>query len=674
MEIKDQNNQTPENQEIREENSNSVKNAESNVAEVTNKTEAEKSNQDESSETAKSVKAEEDIPRSSDEEPEAAATPEEEEEEEEEQPAEEEEESKEEEKEEETEENYLEYSRNELVELLENAVKEDDISAIKTKVALIKVRFLQITKAEKQEELSKFIQDGGKKEDFSPPEDKLQERFNNAFEIYKQNKAVYLEKQEEIKQENLQLKNQILEELKELIASEETLKKTYDDFKDLQERWKNIGMVPKSEVNNLWQNYHFLVEKFFDKVKINKELKDLDLKKNLEQKIQLCEKAEELLVETSIIRSFKELQKLHDQWKEIGPVMQDVKDEIWERFKRATDKINEARREYYKKLQEDQQNNYIAKLALCDKTEEILTSDIDTIKKWQENTREINELFKIWKTIGPAPKKENDDIWARFKTMLDTFYSNKKEYFSKIKDQQVNNYNLKLDLCVQAEALKYNTDWKKTTRDLIKLQQDWKDIGPVPRKHSDKIWKRFRAACDEFFNAKAEYFANIQEHESKNLELKKELIEKISSHEFGDNKSENLETLKEFQRQWMEIGHVPIKEKDKVQKEFRGVIDKLLNKLKISTVEISTLNYKTKLESMLNSPESSKIINKERNIIKNKISKLKEDITLWENNMGFFADTKKANLLKEEFDKKVQKSKQEIVLLEAKLKYLSEAQ
>ena len=574
---------------------------------------------------------------------------------------------------EETEENYIEFSRNELVEMLENAVQEEDINSIKTKIALIKVRFLQLTKSEKQEELNRFLDDGGNKEDFNPPEDKLVERFNNAFEIYKKNKALFLEKQEEIKQENLKLKNQILDELKELISSEETLKKTYDDFKELQERWKNAGMVPKNEINNLWQNYHFLVEKFFDKVKINKELKDLDLKKNLEMKVKLCERAEELLVETYILKSFKDLQKLHEQWKEIGPVMEDVKDEIWERFKRTTDKINEARREYYQKMQDDQQNNYLAKVALCDKAEEILTSENNSVKHWQDTTKEINELFRIWKSIGPAPKKENDDIWARFKTLLDTFYSNKKDHFSQIKDQQVNNYNIKLDLCVQAEALKYSTDWKKTTRDIIKLQQDWKNIGPVPRKLSDKIWKRFRSACDEFFNAKAEYFSNIQEHEAKNLQVKKELIEKISNHEFGDNKNENLETLKEFQSQWMEIGHVPLKEKDKIQKEFRSVIDNLINKLKISTVEISTLNYKTRLESMLNTPESGRVINKERNLIRSKISKLKEDITLWENNMGFFADTKKANLLKEEFDKKVQKSKQEIILLEAKLKYLREA-
>jgi len=574
---------------------------------------------------------------------------------------------------EETEENYLKFSKEDLVELMENAVKEEDVNSIKTKVALIKVRFLYLTKAEKEERLSKFLAEGGTKEDYVPSEDLLEDRFKAAFDIYKKNKAVFLVKQEELKQENLKIKNQILDDLKELIGSEETLKKTYDDFKELQEKWKTIGMVPKGEINNLWQNYHFLVEKFFDKVKINKELKDLDLKKNLELKVQLCEKAEELLFETSIQKSFKDLQKLHEQWKEIGPVMMEVKDEIWERFKRTTDKINEGRREYYNKIQENQQSNYIAKVALCDKAEGILTSEFTTIKQWQDKTIEINELFKIWKFIGTAPKKENDDIWARFKTFIDTFYSNKKDYFSKIKDQQLNNYNLKLDLCVQAEALKYNTDWKKTSNDLIKLQQDWKNIGPVPRKHSDKIWKRFRSACDEFFNAKAEYFSNIQEHESTNLKLKMELIEKISNHEFSEEKNENLEKLKEFQREWMEIGHVPIREKDKIQKEFKVVIDKLLNKLKISTVEISALNYKTRLESMMNSPESSRIISKESGFIRNKISKLKEDITLWENNMGFFANTKKANLLKEEFDKKVQKSKQEVLLLEAKLKYLREA-
>ncbi|MCK4288475.1 MAG: DUF349 domain-containing protein, partial [Bacteroidales bacterium] len=567
-------------------------------------------------------------------------------------------------------ENYEQLTKEQLVELLEATVKEPDVTSIKTKIALIKVAFLKINKIEKDRQLEKYIAEGGVEEDYSPPEDQLEERFKLSFSIYKQNKAKYNQEQEKLKQDNLEKKKQILEELKVLISSEETLKKTYDEFKILQGRWKEIGMVPQGEINNLWQSYHFLVEKFFDKVKINKELRDLDLKKNLESKIKLCEKTEELLLETSILKSFKQLQKYHEEWKEIGPVANDKKDEIWERFKAATDKINERRREHYAKLYEDQKNNYEAKSVLCDKAEKLITIESSSIKEWQDHTEQMNELFKIWRTIGPTPKKQNDEIWQRFKSSMNTFFTNKKEYFVRIKEQQVNNYNLKIDLCVQAEALKNNTDWKKTTREMINLQKEWKNTGPVPRKNSDKIWKRFRAACDEFFNSKSEYYANIQDHEVNNLKLKQELIQKVEDYKFGEDKKENLKVIKEFQREWMDIGHVPIKEKEKLQNEFRLAVDKHLDNLKISSTEISTLNYKTRIEAMKDSQSVKNFIFKERNFISNKISKLREDVNLWENNIGFLTDTINANILKAEFEKKINKAKQNLTNFEAKLKVL----
>ncbi|MBC8147868.1 MAG: DUF349 domain-containing protein, partial [Bacteroidetes bacterium] len=497
------------------------------------------------------------------------------------------------------------------------------------------------------------------------------ERFKSAFEIYKLKKSKFIEEQEKLKLENLELKKQILEQLKELINSEESLKKTYDQFKNLQEKWKNIGMVPKNEINNLWQSYHFLVEKFFDKVKINNELRNLDLKKNLESKIELCEKAEELLLETSIIKSFKELQKFHDKWKEIGPVSQEKKDEIWERFKSASDKINQRRREYYVKVQDEQTTNFSAKIALCEKVEEVLNTEIKTIKVWQVKTDEVNELLEIWKTIGPVPKNSSDDVWERFKTSLNTFFSNKKEFFNSIKDEQVNNYNLKLDICAEAESIKDSNDWRTASDQLIKLQQNWKNIGPVPRKFSDKIWKRFRAACDEFFNRKSDYFKNIEVHEKNNMQAKLDIIKRVEELEFSGNKNENLKIIKEIQREWTETGHVPINEKQNLQKKFRAVIEKRLEELKISAIEISTMSFKSKFENISSTPDGKNSIYKERMYITNKISKLKNDITLWENNMGFFANSKKADILKKEFEKKIQKSKSELLILEAKVKYLN---
>jgi hypothetical protein len=567
--------------------------------------------------------------------------------------------------------NYDEASREELLVLLEKAVNEGEISKIKRKVALIKVAFLKQTKEDTEKAYEKYLADGGDAEEFNPDQDPLVGKFNEYFNIYKRNRNEYLKELEKIKIKNLEAKKLILEELKILIDSDETLKKTYDEFKTLQDKWKAIGMVPKGEVNNLWQSYHFFVEKFFDKVKINRELRDLDLKKNLELKMQLCEKTEELLLETSIIKSFKQLQLFHQQWKETGPVAQDKKDEIWERFKDATDKINQRRKEHYNDMQEEQNSNLTAKTALCEKAEELLQLELTTIKEWQAKTEEISELLKVWKTIGPAPRKNNDEIWTRFKSSLDAFFAAKKEYFQKIKDEQLNNYNLKLELCVQAEAFQSSTDWKQATRDLIALQKEWKAIGPVPRKNSDKIWKRFRAACDVFFNNKSEYFSNINKHESDNLKLKTELIQKVEKYEFGTDKTQNLNAIKDFQREWTGIGHVPIKEKDKIHNEFRNAINQQLDKLNISKTELQTINYKSKVEGFKENPNAKRIISSERIFLMNKRKKMEEEINLWENNLGFFAESKQASLLKQEFEKKIATAKREIEILNAKIKMLN---
>ncbi|MCK5764975.1 MAG: DUF349 domain-containing protein, partial [Bacteroidales bacterium] len=565
---------------------------------------------------------------------------------------------------------FEEFTADELISRLEELVQIEDITAIKIKVALIKVSFIKLMKEEKQAVLDKFLEEGGNKDDYKPEENKLEKRFSKAFEGYRRNKIKYNERQEKVKLENLDKKKEILEKLKVLIGSEESLKKTYDEFKILQTEWKEIGMVPSGEVSNLWQSYHFLVEKFFDKVKINKELRNLDMKKNLELKIELCEKTEELLLETSIIRSFKQLQKYHEEWKETGPVPQEQSDEIWERFKAATDKINERRREHYGQQQEDQEKNLLAKSGLCEQAEALITTSPDNLKDWQEQTNAMNELFNVWRSIGRAPRKENAEVWTRFKGSMNTFFANRKEFLNSIKQEQMNNYNLKVDLCVEAENLKDSTDWRTTTQQLIRLQQDWKKIGPIPRKYSDKIWKRFRSACDEFFNNKSSHFSSIHENEQENLDKKKELIEKIKAFEFGEDKSKNLDILKDFQREWMEIGYVPMKEKENVQKQFRVTIDARLDDLKISTTELSNASYATRMEAVKGSPDADRVYRKEVGFLMNKISKLKDDIILWENNLGFFANSKKADILKQEFEQKLDLAKQDVAAMEAKVKYL----
>ncbi len=612
---------------------------------------------------------------------------------------------------------YSKYSREQLVEELELLVQADDINTVKTKVGLVKMAYLKLTREEAEEETETKAEEGegevsdkdtansvveetvsevqnpseteedtvangeeteADKEAEEPVRDEkkaqdiLRARYNTAFRTYKKKREQYLIQLEEQKVKNLEAKRQILQQLKEVINSEDPLKKSYDEFKSLQEKWREIGMVPKSEVNNLWQSYHFHVEMFFDKVKINNELRDLDLKKNLEKKIQLCESADELLLETSIIKSFKKLQELHQEWKETGPVPSDKKDELWDRFKNITDKINNRRREHYTQLREEQDNNYNAKLALCEQVEALVSVEVKGIKEWNTKTDSINELLKMWKSIGPAPKVKNDEIWARFKGNLDIFFEKKKEFFNKLKDQQINNYNLKLDLCNQAESIKDSDDWKETTRALIDMQKKWKSLGPVPKKYSDKIWKRFRAACDEFFNRKEEFFGNIHEHEADNLAKKRELIERVKSQEFGDKKDENLSILKGFQREWMNIGHVPIKEKDAVQQDFRKAIDEKLEKLQINEMEINTMNFKSRVENMKESGDANRALYRERMQLSNKVTKLNDDINLWENNIGFLAESKNANLLKHEFEKKIQRAKQDVALLNAKLNYLNE--
>lgn len=567
--------------------------------------------------------------------------------------------------------NFATFDKLRLVELLEETVKEQEITKIKNKVSAIKVFFLKLNKEDIDKELELFIKDGGERESFEHIDDPLELRFKTAFNVYKENKAKHNDVLERSKHENLIAKQTILEELKQLISSEETLKKTYDEFKTLQERWKLIGQVPAGEITNLWNNYHFLVEKFFDKVKINRELRDLDLKKNLEAKIELCEKTEELLLEESVIKAFKLLQKYHDEWKEIGPAPQEKKDEVWERFKIATDRINAIRRDHYASIQDEQSQNFEAKVKLAERAEQLVAADpVDSINSWMKKSDEISELFKEWRTLGQAPKKQNDEIWNRFKAAMDAFFEAKKEYFNKIKEQQFENYNRKLDLCVQAEALKESTEWRKATDQFRALQEEWKNIGPVPRKNSDKIWKRFRSACDDFFTKKSEHFSGIRGREDENLQKKKELIEKIKTFEVKNDRTANLDVLKAIQREWMEIGHVPMKIKDQLYAEYRGAIDNLFAKMKLTEHEMHATHYKNAPSHSRNEHDSGDHNRRDRSNQSNKITKLREEILLLENNIGFFANSKQADIMKAEYEKRIEKAKSELKTLEANLKNL----
>ena len=559
-----------------------------------------------------------------------------------------------------------------LVEMLEEIVQNSDIQAIKDKVAAIRIHFNKLNKDDLDNELQQFLQNGGSEESFQHAEDPLEQRFNEAFGIFKANRAKLNEDIEKQKVENLAKKQGILEELKGIIASDESLKKTYDDFRALQDRWKEIGPVPANENSNLWNTYHFLVEQFFDKVRIGRELRDLDMKKNLESKIDLCEKAEELLDEKSMTKAFKALQKLHEDWKEIGPVPQEKKEEIWERFKAASDKINAIRREHYAKLEESQKANLEAKKALCDKAEALLNAEYTSVNAWQKKSDELSEIFGVWKTVGLASKKDNEEIWARFKAAMDAFFQKKKEFFASMKDKQNENLERKTQLCAEAEALMESTDWKNATEQLKKIQEEWKTIGPVPKRHTDKIWKRFRAACDTFFNRKNEHFSGRRTEEEANLAAKKALLEEIKAFQLSANRNENMDAIKAFQKRWIEIGYVPFRQKEAINKTYRELIDGLFDAMRRNQNEASTNEFREMMEGWKDDPNAGDRVRKEGSKLQMRIQKLREEIAVLENNIGFFSNSKNSELMRAEYEKKINQAKEDLKVLEEKLKITEE--
>lgn len=559
-----------------------------------------------------------------------------------------------------------------LVEMLEETVKNSDIQAIKEKVSAIRIHFNKLNKEDMDNELQQFLQSGGSEESFQHNEDPLEQRFNEAFGIFKTNRAKMNEDIEKQKADNLSKKQAILEELKGIIASDESLKKTYDDFRTLQDRWKEIGPVPAADNSNLWNTYHFLVEQFFDKVRIGRELRDLDMKKNLEAKIDLCEKAEELLDEKSMTKAFKALQKLHDDWKEIGPVPQEKKEEIWERFKAASDKINMIRREHYAKLEESQKANLEAKKALCEKAEELLNGEYSTVNVWQKKSDELSEIFGVWKTLGLASKKDNEEIWTRFKSTMDEFFQKKKEFFSSMKDKQSENLERKTQLCLEAEALMDSTDWKNTTEQLKKIQEEWKTIGPVPKRHTDKIWKRFRAACDNFFNRKNEHFSGRRNEEETNLAAKRTLLDEIKAFQLSASRNENMDAIKAFQKRWIEIGYVPFRQKEAINKEYRELIDGLFDAMRRNQNEASTNEFREMMEGWKEDPNAGERVRKEGSKLQMRIQKLRDEIAVLENNIGFFSNSKNSELMRAEYEKKINQAKEDLKVLEEKLKITEE--
>lgn len=564
---------------------------------------------------------------------------------------------------------YTGRSREEMIEALKELLQED-ITHIRNRANAVRTAFYATTKEMQKAAFDKFVEEGGNKDEYQPADDPIADSFRKLYNEFRDRRQKHIDAIEAKKKANLLQKRTLLDELKQINENETDIKKAYDEFNSIQERWKAIGDVPREEANNLWQNYHFLIEQFFNKVKINKELRLLDMKKNLEQKMAICEKAEELIVEPSVVKAFKGLQDLRAQWKEIGPVPTEHNEDIWTRFCKAADQISTRHREHFEQLHSEQEKNLLAKQALLEKAAELSSSNPTTAKEWNATSDALDELLKIWKTIGPVPREQSDEIWKNFKSSIDDFYSRKHTFYAERKGKEEENYNKKVDLCLKAEAIAKREDWKKATAELLQLQEEWKNIGFVNQKVSDQIWRRFRAACDEFFAKKSEYFNTIHESEADNLAKKEALVAQIKAFEGGDNKEENLKALKEFQRQWMEVGFVPQSEKDRLKKEYREAIDAQFEKLKISAREAEENAYRERIRNAAG--DAKRFVTNEREDILDKIEKYRNDIHLWENNLGFLANSKQAELLKSEFEKKMQGARQQIALLQAKLRILNE--
>ena len=567
---------------------------------------------------------------------------------------------------------YSDKSREELVSALEELLRED-IQIIRTRAAAIRNRFNELNREVQRKAFEAFIADGGNKDDYQEQPDSVAQAFHTLYERYRTLRQQYLEAVEAQKQKNYDAKQSLIEELRQLVDSgEESMKVVMDRFNDIQERWKAVGDVPREKMNDLWQNYHFQIEQFFNKMKINRELRALDQKRNLELKMQLCEQAEELIVEPNIQRAAKVLQDLRARWKEIGPVPSEQNEEIWQRFTSAAGQIDERRHQYYDQRKEEFENNLLAKQALIDKAVELTATTPQSTKEWNDLTTALDELLKMWKTIGPVPREQNEEIWQRFKGIIDKHYADKKEYFGAIRDEQNENYQKKIDLCLKAEAIAKREDWKKATEELLQLQQEWKSVGATSRKVSDKVWQRFRGACDEFFAKKGEFFKERRSTESENLALKQAILDELKAHQFGDNREENLTAIKEFQRRWAEVGFVPMADKERLHKEFRSEIDAIFEKLKISAREAEETAFRERIQAA--GAGAHRMMAGEKQELQEKIEKLRSDLSTWENNLGFFANSKQADLLKAEFEKKMQGTRQQLALLQAKLRIIVEAE
>jgi len=565
---------------------------------------------------------------------------------------------------------YLSFTRKEMMDHLRELLVTGDIDTVRRDIDILKYHFYRKLKAEEELKRAEYIEKGGTSDDYLHEEDEQELILKSLLNKYREMRQVQNEQLEAEKKVNLEKKLKIIEELKELSNNTESIGGTFQQFKDLQNRWRSIGLVPQNELKNLWDTYHHYVEVFYDYIKINRELRDLDFKRNLEAKIELCEKTEALLLEASVVKALQTLQTFHEQWREIGPVPKEKRVEIWERFKIASTQVNKNHQDYFEQLRDTQKKNKEAKEALCTKVEEIVERSTNSLSQWTKSTKEIVEIQKLWGTITHVGKKDSDRLYKRFRALCNKFFSLKREFTSHEREEQENNLQLKQDLCVQAEALKDSVEWKSTTEEFIQLQNKWKEIGNVSQKHQEAIWRCFRKACNHFFDQKSKHYTSIESEYDNNLKAKRELIQQIKDFKHSNVPKENFEQLKEFQRQWSDIGFVPYKHMNKIHDEYRSAINKQFASLQMDDSERNRIQYKNKIETMVAAPKSRNKLGPERDRLMRRYQQLQSDLVVWENNIGFFSKSKSTAAMVSSVQQMIENGKAEMKELEEKIKII----
>lgn len=517
--------------------------------------------------------------------------------------------------------------------------------------------------------LSAFTADGDSPENFVYRND-AKERFNALHRLYKEKKNAASRQAETEREENLKTRLDLIEELKALVQKEESMDKTFQEFRDIQERWRNAGQVPPARLNGLLETYHHHIENFYNYIKINKELRDLDLKHNLDTKLALCEEAEKLAQNSDIPEAFKQLQLLHARWKETGPIPKDQQEPVWERFRAASGLINENHHRFYEILKKEQEDNLTVKEDICTKAEAVANAAYSKISEWNEAAKTIIDLQEEWKRSGTVPQKERNRIYNKFRTACDAFFERKREFHRKTDKERAQNLKLKIALCEKVEALKDSTEWKTTTDRIIACQREWKKIGPVAGRHSDKIWIRFRTACDAFFNNREAHFKETDAEQEKNLKIKKALIEEVRQFRLSGNNAEDIGKLKEFQSRWAKTGFVPIKTKDTLQDEFRKAVNAWFDRLNLNEFDRDLERFRAKLDTAGTEEDRESQIIGEREKLAARIRMLENEVCIGENNIGFITKSSKSQGLIAALESKIGKTRQRLNLLREKLKAL----